>query len=76
MKIFVANFSFGGFSDCFVECFPTEKARADAIREVEIVEGFGSSAYEFMEVELHDLDIKPTKKDVIRFFNAHAQHGQ
>jgi len=75
MKIFVANFSFGGFSDCFVECFPTKKARAAAIREVERAHWF-SSAYEFIEVELYDLDIKPTKKDVIRFFNAHAQHGQ
>ena len=76
MKIFVANFSFGGYRDAFVECFPTAQARTDAIEEVRIVEGFGTPAYEWMEVELHDVEVKPTKKDVIRFFNNFAQHEQ
>ena len=76
MKIYLASFEFGGYKKPFVECFASKQARADAIEEVSGCLDFYSSAYLHMEVALHDVDVKPTKKDVARFFNAYAQRDE
>jgi len=75
MKIYLARFEFGGYSECFVAAYPSKKSRKDKIKEVSAQHKDAPSGYH-MDVEMVDLNVKPTKKDVIRFFNLHAYHYQ